>query len=103
MTQKEAYVETSGSGLILYAIGAGIQSGILNDSYRVSFEKGLAGLLAYISSDLDIYHTCRGCLCPGTGTKLEYRAQAPVVNDPHAFGPVVLAMGQAHLLGIRKI
>ena len=103
MTEKESYVETSGSGLILYAIGAGIEAGVLDDSWRESFERGLSGFLAYISGDIDIYHTCRGCLCPGEGTKLEYMAKAPVINDPHAFGPVVLAMGQAHLLGIEKI
>ena len=103
MTDRESYVETSGSGLILYAIGLGLQAGILDSSCRASFERGLSGLLAYISQDLDIYHTCRGCLCPGTGTKLEYRAVAPIVNDRHAFGPVVLCMGQAHLLGITHI
>jgi len=96
-------VETSGSALILYAFGAGLEAGVLNAAFRPAFEKGLSGLLRYISDDLDIYHTCRGCLCPGSGTKLEYMAMPPIVNDPHAFGPVVLAMGQAHLLGITEV
>lgn len=100
---KDAYVETSGSGLMLWALGEGITAGIVDASHRERFERGCRGLLAYISSDTDIYHTCRGCLCPGQGTKKDYMAKAPVVNDPHAFGPVVLAMGQAHLLGIQQI
>lgn len=100
---KEAYVETSGSGLLLWALGEGIAAGVIDASHRERFERGCRGLLAYISSDTDIYHTCRGCLCPGEGTKKDYMAKAPVVNDPHAFGPVVLAMGQAHLLGIKTI
>jgi len=103
MTEKESYVETSGSGLILYAIGAGIEAGVLDASFREPFVRGLGGLLAYISGDLDIYHTCRSCLCPGLGTKLDYMATPPKLNDHHAFGPVVLAMGQAHLLGINQI
>jgi unsaturated rhamnogalacturonyl hydrolase len=103
MPEPKSYVETSGSGLILYAIGAGLQAGVLDSTFRPAFEKGLSGLLRYISDDLDIYHTCRGCLCPGSGTPLEYMAMPPIVNDAHAFGPVVLSMGQAHLLGIAEV
>ncbi|MBC2603361.1 glycoside hydrolase family 88/105 protein [Puniceicoccus vermicola] len=98
-----AYVETSGSGLMLYALGAGIQAGLIPDSEMERFQRGLKGLNAYITEDTDIFHTCCGCLSPGQGTKLEYRAHPAKVNDHHAFGPVVLAMGQAHLLGIQSI
>jgi unsaturated rhamnogalacturonyl hydrolase len=100
---KEAYVETSGSGLMLWALGEGLATGVVDASHRERFERGCRGLLTYISSDTDIYHTCRGCLCPGQGTKKDYMAKAPVPNDLHAFGPVVLAMGQAHLLGIHNL
>jgi len=103
MTEPTSYVETSGSGLMLYALGLGLEVGIINSSESMRFEKGIKGLLAYISEDTDIYHTCQGCLCPGQGTKLEYMATAPVLNDFHAFGPVILAMGQAHFLGIKNI
>jgi unsaturated rhamnogalacturonyl hydrolase len=103
MTVERSYVETSGSGLLLYALGAGIQAGILPSGKRDAFAKGLAGLLAYISADLDIYHTCRGCLCPGKGTPMDYMAHSPNVNDVHSFGPVVLAMGQAALMGIAQV
>jgi unsaturated rhamnogalacturonyl hydrolase len=104
MTEPDfSYVETSGSALMLYALGLGIAGGLIEDSERGRFEKGLKGLLAYISDDIDIFHTCRGCLCPGQGTKLEYMARPPVLNDIHAFGPVVLAMGQAHQLGLKSI
>lgn len=104
ITVSHSYIETSGSALFLYAIGVGLRSGLLrNEPYREAFEKGLSGLLAYISDELDIYHTCPGCLNPGNGTKVDYRAVGPVINDRHAFGPIVLAMGQAHLLGIEKV
>ncbi|WP_043585278.1 glycoside hydrolase family 88/105 protein [Geminisphaera colitermitum] len=105
-----SYVETSGSALLLYALGSGLEAGLFGASgspeeaaHRVRFERGLRGLLAYITDDLDIFHTCRGCLCPGNATKLDYRAHPPVLNDSHAFGPVVLAAGQAHLLGLETV
>jgi unsaturated rhamnogalacturonyl hydrolase len=103
MTETNSYVETSGSGLILYALGAGLEAGVLDPTARQPLEKGLSALLAYISEDADIFHTCMGCLSPGRGTKLDYMAKPPRLNDPHAFGPVVLCMGQAHLLGIQKV
>ncbi|AHF90921.1 glucuronyl hydrolase [Opitutaceae bacterium TAV5] len=110
MTEPTSYVETSGSALLLYALGSGLEAGLLalpdtpeTNAHRTRFERGMRGLLAYITDDLDIFHTCRGCLCPGAGTKIDYMAQAPVLNDPHAFGPVVLASGQAHLLTIETI
>ncbi|MDR1282077.1 MAG: glycoside hydrolase family 88 protein [Opitutaceae bacterium] len=105
-----AYVETSGSGLLLYALGSGLEAGLLGGpgsaeaaAHRARFGKGLRGLLAYITDDLDIFHTCRGCLCPGNATRLDYRAHPPILNDSHAFGPVILAAGQAHLLGLETI
>ncbi|MCC5844606.1 MAG: glycoside hydrolase family 88 protein [Verrucomicrobia bacterium] len=100
---KESYVETSGSGLMLYALGIGLEAGLVDAAERPRFEQGLRGLSRYITPDTDIFHTCKGCLCPGGGTKLEYMAKPPVLNDCHAFGPVIFAMAQAHLLGIKPL
>ncbi|GHB92453.1 glycoside hydrolase family 88 protein [Cerasicoccus arenae] len=94
-----AYLETSGSALILYAMGRGLVAGISEEVWREKFQLGLRGLLEYITPDLDIFHTCAGCLSPRKGTKLDYMAVAPVKNDHHAFGPYVLAFGQAAQLG----
>lgn len=103
MTAPHSYVETSGSALMLYALGAGLAAGLIPASERSRFERGLAGLLPYITEEFDIHHTCRGCLCPGNGTKLDYMARPPILNDPHAFGPVSLAFGQGHALGISEV
>jgi unsaturated rhamnogalacturonyl hydrolase len=100
ITDHSSYVETSGTGLILYAIGVGLEKGLLPDDARDRFLNGLRGYLDYIAPDGSVYHTCRGCLCPGSGTVLDYKARAPLLNDPHAFGPVTLAFGQAHRLGM---
>ncbi|WFB35975.1 glycoside hydrolase family 88 protein [Kiritimatiellota bacterium B12222] len=98
-----AYVETSGTGLLLYALGAGIQAGIADDHWMEAYRKGMRGLLPYISTDYDVFHTCKGCLCPGEGTKLDYAAAPAVVNDPHAFGPMVLCFGVASQLGFETL
>ena len=79
------------------------QAGIADDHWMAAFRKGLRGLLPYVSTDYDVFHTCKGCLCPRNGTKLDYAAVPPVVNDPHAFGPLVLSFGVASQLGIKTL
>ena len=103
MTRADSYTETSGSGLILYAVGRGLERGILPETYREIFLKGLRGLLGYIALDGSIYHTCRGCLAPGQGRIEDYMNWPWIRNDVHAFGPVALAFGQALRLGIAEI
>lgn len=103
MTAPQSYVETSGSALFLYAIGCGLEHGLLDSAWRTRFERGLSGLLTYVSDQYDVFHTCDSCLCPGEGTIVEYMARPPIVNDSHAFGPLALAAGQAYRLGIATI
>ncbi len=103
MTRDDSYVETSGTGLILYAIGLGLEHGLFGDAERKAFIKGLNGYLTYIALDGSVHHTCRGCLAPGQGTIDDYMNTPAVLNDPHAFGPVALALGQAHRLGITTL
>jgi unsaturated rhamnogalacturonyl hydrolase len=103
LTNRESYVETSGSGLILYALGVAIEQGLLPTTLRTQFSAGLAGYQQYIGGDGAVYHTCRGCLCPGDGSQQAYEARGPLLNDPHAFGPVTFAFAQALRLGITEL
>lgn len=104
MTMKESYFETSGSGLILYALGAGLEAGLWEgERYREALVRGLRGLLSYVALDGSVHQTCVGCLSPGAGTKEEYSKHAHRMNDPHAFGPLGLAFGQAVRLGIDEV
>jgi Predicted unsaturated glucuronyl hydrolase involved in regulation of bacterial surface properties, and related proteins len=100
MTAPESYIETSGSGLILYGIGAGLELGLLGETHREAFETGLRSLLSYIALDGSVHHTCVGCLSPGQGTREDYIGHPHRLNDCHAFGPLVLAFGQAARLGV---
>ncbi|MEZ0607740.1 DUF4861 family protein [Fibrella sp. WM1] len=103
LTDTSSYVETSGSGLMLYAIGIAIEKGVLDKSYLPAFKKGLSGYMAYIGDDGSVSHTCGSCLCPGKGTKADYKKQGWKFNDQHAFGPAVLAFTQAANMGITAI
>ncbi len=103
MSDETSYVETSGTGLLLYGLGIMIEKGLLDTQYKQNIERGLRGYLAYIDADGSVRHACKGCLCPGHGTKEDYKRQEWLPNDPHGFGPVVLAFTQGYRLGIVRI
>ncbi len=98
-----SYVETSGTGMILYALATAIEHGVLPPARKRDLTRGLAGYLAYIGPDGSVSHTCRGCLCPGDGTARPYLAKRWKLNDTHAFGPAVLAFAKAHKVGITRV
>ncbi len=103
MTDPTSYIETSGSGLLLYGMGIMLEKGLLSESYFYNFKKGIRGYTSYIGSDGSVSHTCGGCLSPGQGTKEDYINKPWIYNDEHAFGPAVLAFTQAAKMGIEKI
>ncbi len=103
MSDHTSYVETSGTGLILYAIGVSLLRGIADEGWREKFIAGLEGYLSYITLNGSIHNCCTGCLCPGDGSKEAYKANKWILNDPHAFGPAGLAFGVAAELGISDV
>ncbi len=103
MTDVTSYPETSGSGLLLFGLGVMLETGLLDRKHEANFIKGLGGLTAYIAPDGSVSHTCISCLCPGQGTKEDYKSRGWAYNDPHAFGAVVLAFAQAAKLGIARV
>lgn len=104
MTFADSYPEISGTGLLLYGIGRAIEAGVLDRrEYLPAFRKGLAGMLRYIDSEGNVCNVCSGCLAWGDGGKEAYASHEYYCNDPHAFGPVLMAIAQAHALGIRNL
>lgn len=103
ITDHSSYVETSGSGLFLYALGAGLEHGLIDSVDRERLRKGLRSMLSYIALDGSVHNTCQGCLAPGDGSIEAYKDVASKLNDPHAFGPVCLAFGQAAKLDIYSL
>ena len=51
MTEKMSYVETSGSALILYALGTALEQGLVGPEHRPVLEDGLSALLPYITGE----------------------------------------------------
>lgn len=103
MTWPDSFVEISGSALLLYGLGSGIESGVLPAKYRKAFVKGIAGLLEYIDERGNVANTCSGCLAYGDGSKKSYASHAYFCNEQHAFGPALLALGQALRLGVKTV
>ncbi len=93
---RQTYTETSGSGLILYALGIALQTGVIQpDEAREPFINGLRGLLRHVTLEGNVYHCCTSCCCPSDGSIEAYLKRPPILNDNHAFGPVILALDQA--------
>ncbi|MBE6612324.1 MAG: glucuronyl hydrolase [Ruminococcaceae bacterium] len=102
----DSYEETSGTGLIAYAIGVGIRSGVLDrETYQPVFERALSGICKVsIREDYSVYNSCPGCLCPGDGTIRAYLSHKPTHKDEnHGAGPVIMALAEAAKLGIADV
>jgi len=105
-----AWEESSGTGLILYAMGVGMRKGVLiGDKYREVFAKGIEGLAAYcMTEDYATYRSCPGCLCPGVGamkgTPQAYLTiKIPEKDEVHSYGCFMLAFLEAHKNGITEV
>jgi len=93
------YAESSGTSLILYAMSRGLKNGSLPETeFKEPFLRGLKGIMRYIALDGSVFNCCPDCLAPGQGTAEDYDAKKWVLNDDHAFGPVMLLFGQAQQL-----
>ncbi len=110
ITEKYAWEESSGTGIILYAIGLGMRLGILDkETYMPVFKKGIDGLYQFcINPDYSVEKCCRGCLCPGQGDmkgtiEAYIVVSHPTKDDSHAFGPIIMAMMEADKNGIENI
>lgn len=103
LPRHDSFVETSGSGVVLYSLGLAISLGLAPDGARAALERGLRAYLGYIAIDGSVHHTCVGCLSPGDGSPEAYMAHRHAKDDPHAFGPVTLAFAQAAAVGITSI
>lgn len=103
LPRHDSFVETSGSGIILYAIGVAIALGLAPADARSALERGLKAYLGYIALDGSVFHTCVGCLSPKDGSPEAYMAHRHAKDDPHAFGPIILAFSQAAACGITSV
>ena len=99
LDMHESFAESSSTCLIIYAMARAVEMGLVDKkTYLDAFNKAINGLKRYIALDGSIHHCCVGCLCPELGRPEDYAAWRYEVNDTHAFGPIILAFGQAAML-----
>ena len=107
MTVHDSYEETSGTALILYGYGVGIQTKVLDvETFGESFEMGIRSLYNVgVNDDFSTNNCCPSCRCPGMGVKKgtinSYISHMAVKDDRHSFGPFMLAFTKAVELGIK--
>lgn len=103
MTDPDAYTELSGSALLLYGIGTALEQQVLPARLRQHYLRGLQGMIDYVDTDGNTGSTCSGCLAYSDGSKAAYASHPCNTNEAHAFGPVLLCLGQALRMGIDRI
>jgi len=88
-----SYEESSATGLIAYGLGVGLRLGVLPAVVRQNFRRAMRGLAGCIGEDGSIQKVCIGCLYPGD--LAAYKAREKRTDDPHGFGPAMLALTEA--------
>jgi rhamnogalacturonyl hydrolase YesR len=93
LTDCRSAEETSGSALILYSLASGLAAHWLSDPFTPVVEQAWSGLVATIdlAGNDNITATC--VETPPGDSPEYYRARPLADNDPHAFGPLILAAG----------
>jgi unsaturated rhamnogalacturonyl hydrolase len=110
LPMESAWEESSATGLILYGYAVGMRIGALDEAeFGQAFDRGIAGLLAHgINDEFGTELCCPGCLCPGSGKgkgapEAYVRDKQPARDDPHGFGPIILALDAAARRGMTSV
>ena len=104
LDDPSSYVESSGSGLILYGFGRGVKNQIVpREKVYEPFLRGIKGLTGLVTLDGSVTDCCCGCLFPGDGSNEAYASHPKKTNDIHAAGAMLCAFGQAEQLYVNKL
>jgi len=110
LIMEGAWEESSGSGLIAYGLGTGMRLGLLKEEkYKIAFEKAIWGIVNFCITDkYNTYHSCEANCFPGEGeqqgTVFAYVClRKSYRNEPHSFGPILLALAEAYSNGITSV
>ncbi|WP_116951771.1 glycoside hydrolase family 88 protein [Jiangella endophytica] len=101
-----SWEESSGTGLITYSLGRGIEAGVLDpQTYGPAVRRGIAGLGGYaVNPDWSTENSCPGTLCPGDGTARAYvELREPHRDEVHSFAAIILAMSVAPVVGVESV
>lgn len=86
------WLESSGSGMFVYALAKGVRLGYIDESYWDVVEKGYQGLLnQFIRENTDSTISITN-VCPGQGPSTQYSSYVRTpYEDGHAVGPFIMA------------
>jgi len=87
------WIETSGSGMFIYALGRAVQKGYLDQSYWATAVKGWEGLQQKITVDADGQLSIHGTV-EGMGIQVsvdKYLDKRRITNYPHGYCGVLMA------------
>ena len=92
INRSDAWIETSSTGMFTYAMARGVNEGWLDSSYKTDALKGWNALRRKVEENGQIVDTC-----PSTHHDEDinfYLNRPRRVDDPHAYGPFLLAGGE---------
>lgn len=104
--EELAWYESSGTGLILFAMGVGLRKNILDKGvFMPAFKKGIDALAGMcVTSDFATHRSCPGCLCPNDGSAKAYITEKfPQTDEVHSYGCFMLAFTEAYRNGITEV
>lgn len=92
LDKPDSYLETSCTAMFTYSIARSINEGWLDTSYLKIAINGWHGVASRLTTDGSIEGTCAGT---SMEDNLIFYCQRPSpTNDPHGFGPVLLAASE---------
>jgi len=94
---SDDFLETSGSGMFVYALSAGVTRGLIDASYAAVAAKGFAGLETKVTTDTEGRPSITGAV-HGMGVQNDYAGyinQLPLVTDSsHGLCAILLAASE---------
>ena len=94
---SDNWLETSGSGMFVYALSAGVTRGLLDASYAAVAAKGFAGLKTKVTYDGQNRPSITGAV-HGMGVQTDYAGylnQMPLLTDSaHGLCAILLAASE---------
>jgi unsaturated rhamnogalacturonyl hydrolase len=95
--QTDDWIETSGSGMFVYALKVGVDRGYLDPSFMTVATRGWQGLQAKVTTDTSGAPTITGAV-QGMGVQVNYAGyinQLPTLsNSPHGLCAILLAASE---------
>jgi unsaturated rhamnogalacturonyl hydrolase len=94
---SDDFLETSGSGMFVYALSAGVTRGLIDASYADAAAKGFTGLKTMVTTDSQGRPSITGAV-HGMGVQDDYAGyinQLPLLTDsPHGLCAILLAASE---------